>query len=359
MAVPMVDELDLAARYLPGQLVAVTGTNGKSTTTALIALMLKAAGKRVFCGGNLAPGLPLSAALSRPRQDFYVVEASSFQLERARWLKPRVAVVLNITPDHLNRHQTLRRYAWCKLRVLRLQDEHDFAVLNRDDRLVRSAPTRARRCWFSLSERVDGAWLEENSLWFLGRRVMPASKVRLAGRHNVANALAALSAVRLLGLGNRAVVRTLGTFAGLPHRLEHVRSLAGVDYVNNSMCTNPAAGVHSLVAAGDGRRGGVVLIAGGKGKGLRISEYARAIVRHARWTVLIGDTRWQLARELAARRYERFELASDLGQAVRQARQRAVKGDVVLLSPGFASFDQFADFAARGAAFRHAVNRLR
>jgi UDP-N-acetylmuramoylalanine--D-glutamate ligase len=362
--IPIVDELDLASRFVKGQVVAVTGTNGKSTTTVLIARALEAAGRRVFCGGNLAPGQPFSAALNQPAKDYYVVEASSFQLERARWFRPRVAVILNISPDHLNRHETMKHYAECKFRMLDSQTEADFAVLNHDDRLVRPAQRRGKagKYFFSIRRCVRGAYLDHGFLCFEDEPVVPAADILLPGRHNVQNALAAVAVVRLLGIGREPIRATLRAFSGLPHRLELVRSLDGVDYINNSMCTNPAAGVSSLeaiaapVRSGKGR--GVVLIAGGREKGLPTESYVKAIARHARWAVLIGESRERLARELENRRFRRFELADNLRAAVLAARARAGHGDVVLFSPGFASFDQFKDFQARGDAFRREVARL-
>ena len=366
--VPLVDELDLSALFVGGPVVAVTGTNGKSTTTVLIARILQAAGKRAFFGGNLAPGRPLATALQMPRQDYYVVEASSFQLERARWFRPTVAVILNVTPDHLNRHGTMVRYAESKFRILDRQTPADFAVLNSDDPMLRPARKRgdAEKRFFSIRRQVRGAWLDREQepgdggwLMFDDERIMRASRLRLPGMHNVQNALAAIAAVKLLGGGNRAIVSALASFAGLPHRLEFVRRLDGVDYINNSMCTNPAAGARSLESvAGLRPKRGVVLIAGGRGKGLPMAEYVRSIARQAKWAVLMGETRDELGAELTVLRFRRWETADNLRAAVRAAKAHAGRGDAVLFSPGFASFDQFADFTARGTAFIHEVKRL-
>lgn len=352
----IVDELDLASQLVGGELVAVTGTNGKSTTTALIAEMLRAAGKRVFVGGNLAPGRPLSAALGRARRDYYVVEVSSFQLERTRWLAPRVAVILNITADHLNRHRSMERYAECKARILDRQSGDDWAVLNRDDRLVMAAARRgaAKRRYFSLRTRVPGAFLQRGGLYFDGERVARSADLELFGRHNVANALAALCVARLLGVGSPAVRRALRRFRGLPHRLEPVRRLRGVTYLNNSMCTNPAAGITSLEAF-DKK---VVLITGGREKGLPIDDYVAAVARRARWVVLCGENGPRLAGLLSRTGFDRFVVTDNLRRAVAAAEARARPGDIVLFSPAFASFDQFRDFRERGRTFQKEVCRL-
>jgi len=354
--IPVVDELDLASRLLEGPIIAVTGTNGKSTTTVLIGAMLAAAGWSVFVGGNLAPGEPLSSALLRRRRQAYVVEASSFQLERAHWFAPQVAVVTNITPDHLNRHRSLKRYAECKFRILDNQLPADTAVLNRDDPLVMGAAARgkARRVLFSQRSRRSGAWFGQGWLWHEGRRVLSEEDLALIGRHNVANALAATCAVRALDVGFGPIRAALRTFAGLPHRLEPVRILDEVRYVNNSMCTNPAAGISSLRAFG--RK--VVLITGGKEKRLPLEDYVAEIPRRARWAVLTGESSGKLARALKKRGFDRYSVRRDLADALAEARVKARTGDVVLFSPAFASFDQFRDFRDRGERFRREVGRL-
>jgi UDP-N-acetylmuramoylalanine--D-glutamate ligase len=352
----IVDELDLSSRLVRGGLVAVTGTNGKSTTVALVGEMLKRTGKRVFVGGNLAPGKPLAAGL-RGRFDWYVVEASSFQLERVRWFAPDVAVLLNVTADHLNRHQTRARYAEAKFRILDRQSESQFAVLNRDDPVVMKAKDRGQgeRVLFSMrSGPRRGAWLNKGSLFFRSKEIAPADRIRIPGRHNVQNALAALCAAKLAGASDRAVRRALAEFPGLEHRLEVVREHDGVTWVNNSMCTNPVAGVHSLRAFG--RK--VVLITGGSEKGLAFGEYAGEVARRAKWTVLMGASGPKLARRLSRLGYSRFQVAGELGPAVKAARARAGPGDIVLFSPAFASFDQFRDFQDRGEEFRRKVRSL-
>jgi UDP-N-acetylmuramoylalanine--D-glutamate ligase len=363
-SVPVVDELDFASRFVNGPIIAITGTNGKSTTTALIARMLEDSGKSVFCGGNLAPGQPLSAALLLGPRDYYVVEVSSFQLERARRLKPWVAVILNITADHLNRHGTIRRYADCKFRMLDQQDQGDYAVLNHDDPLVYGARVRgeAEKHFFSMRSRGADACFADGSLWADGHRVLAAREVKLPGAHNIQNCLAAIATVRLLGVGLPPIRRTLKAFAGLPHRLEYVRRLHGVDYINSSMTTNPSAGARSLEAIAEGRRasgaGRVVLIAGGREKALPTAEYARAMKKHAKWVILVGESSRHLARELDSLRFHRYEVLLALKAAVGEAQAKALPGDSVLFAPGFASFDQFKDFEARGNAFRREVNSL-
>ncbi len=352
----VLDELDLASRLVRGPVVAVTGTNGKSTTTALIAGMLEQAGKRVFVGGNLAPGKPLSAALNMPEQDFYVVEASSFQLERARWFAPRVAVIMNVAPDHLNRHRRLEKYAECKFRILDRQNDEDYAVLNCDDPIVMRAKERgrAKKLFFSMRRRVRGGCLSKGWFWFEGTRIARVSRLKLPGRHNVQNALAAICAVKILGIRSGPVRGLLADFTGLAHRLELVGRLDGVEFYNNSMCTNPTAGMSSLEAFN--RK--VVLITGGKEKGLPVNGYVHLVARKAKWAVLMGESSHKLARLLTRVGFRRFDVCQDLREAVGTARKKAGPGDVVLFSPAFASFDQFADFQERGRAFKKEVVRF-
>ncbi|MBN2537415.1 UDP-N-acetylmuramoyl-L-alanine--D-glutamate ligase [candidate division WOR-3 bacterium] len=351
--VPVYDELDFASRFVPGVMVAVTGTNGKSTTTALVGLALEKAGLRVFVGGNLAPGRPLSAGLLGPGRDCYVVEVSSFQLERARWLAPDVAVLLNISPDHLDRHRDIGDYAECKYRLLDRQPETATAVLNADDPLVMKACRRGRagRLFFSLRRRVDGAYRAGGAVRFRGETVMATSELRLPGRHNVANVLAMTCAARALGAPNRAIRAAARGFAGLPHRLERVPTRDGRVWVNSSMTTNPGAGVAALESFG--RK--VVLIAGGKSKGLPVGEFLAAVRRRAKWAILTGENGPELAESLRAAGFERCEVQATLLGAVSAARSRARRGDVVLFAPAFASFDQFRDFQERGERFRREV----
>lgn len=370
--IKVVDEVDFGYGIVGKRIVAVTGTNGKSTTTTLIGEMLRADGRDIFYGGNLAPGQPFSAALldlvgghdpqsktQNPKsqisgmRDYYVLELSSFQLERCEKLSPVVAVLLNITPDHLDQHGTMEHYRTVKFSIFRNQTDRDWAVVNLDDELVRTGipGIPARVVSFALADSQADARLEDGWLTFRGERILSSSEVRLPGRHNLANALAALAAARCLGVRNESIVQILTTFRGLEHRLEFVQEIRGVRYVNNSMCTNPAAAIESLQAFD----APVILITGGREKDLPIGDYLQAITQRARAAILVGENRQRLYDGLTALGYAPLRVATSLVEALHVAQELGRSGDVVLFSPGFASFDAYADFQERGKAFKDAV----
>ncbi|MGB9742197.1 MAG: UDP-N-acetylmuramoyl-L-alanine--D-glutamate ligase [bacterium] len=361
------DELDFATQFLKGEVIAVTGTNGKSTTVTMIGEILRQAGKKVFVGGNLAPGKPLSSALNAGGKDFYVVEVSSFQLSRSDWLAPKVAVLLNVTADHLDRHRSFADYARCKARIFERQKPDDWAVLNYDDPVVRelAGAVRARRLFFSLQRRAD-SYLFRKWVYFQGKRMVPVDMIieRMTGRGLpaarlfrlehlpvVENAVAAVSVAGALGVESQAVHAGLRCWQPLKHRLEFVRAINGIYFFNNSMCTNPQAGIRSLRAW----RNKVVLIAGGKEKDADPAEFVKAMSERAKWVVLLGENSERLAAGLSRLSFHQYEIAYTMKDAVFKAFRQATPGDVVLLSPGFASFDLFRNFQARGRAFKNAV----
>jgi UDP-N-acetylmuramoylalanine--D-glutamate ligase len=352
----VIDEIEFGYGVVGKRIVAVTGTNGKSTTTTLIGEMLKADGRNSFYGGNLAPGLPFSSALLSGPKDIYVLEVSTFQLERCEHFAPKVALLLNIADDHLNRHGSIDRYQELKLSVFRNQAPDDFAIINLDDRRIsvgrQKIPSVVRT--FSLAQPTADAVLSAGQLELRGRPIMAAAEVRLPGRHNLANALAAILACDILGVKPESMVRVLRTFAGLEHRLEFVRELGGVRYVNNSMCTNPAAAIQSLQAFDTP----VVLITGGREKDLPIDDYLAAVKSGAKAAILVGENRTRLYDGLKRIGYDRMKPAETLLEAVQLAQAAGEPGEVVLFSPGFASFDAYADFQDRGRAFKIVVATL-
>lgn len=350
----IVGDIELFARQARAPIVAITGTNGKSTVTTLVADMLEAAGHRVHRGGNL--GTPALDLLEYETPDFYVLELSSFQLELTTSLAPRVAAVLNITPDHLDRHGSFERYAAVKARIVA---RADIAVLNADDAIVSEWVTAGRRIEFGLGAPMQGGYgvtLVEGNEWLSGPEgvLLAADELAIAGRHNIANALAALAIARAAGADLPGVIDALRRFRGLPHRAEQVAVIDGRRFVNDSKATNPGA----AIAAVEGLlgSGGGVVIAGGEPKGTDFEQFADCLVTHAQSVVLIGRAATAIARAVDGRIPCAF--ADDMAGAVRTAAAAAQPGATVLLAPACASFDMFENYAARGLAFRAAVLEL-
>jgi UDP-N-acetylmuramoylalanine--D-glutamate ligase len=358
--VPITGEMEVASRFIDSTMVAITGTNGKSTTTTLAGAVTKASGRPTFVGGNL--GDPLALAVGTPAGSAggaCVVEVSSFQLETVVTFAPRVAVLLNITPDHLDRYRDMEHYAATKARIFEAQRASDFAVVNADDPLVmrHSERVRARKLGFSLERKLnEGAWLdgEELVLRLPGAKTecYPTAVPALVGRHNQANALAALLASRLLGASHAEALRALGEFQPLAHRMELVAKAGGVVYYDDSKGTN----VGAVVAALDGFPRRVVLIAGGRDKGGDYAPLAQAMARVGRAAVLIGEAADKI--EASFRSVVPVKRAASMEEAVETAAHLALPGDAVVLSPACSSFDMFRDYAHRAQVFRAAVERL-
>ncbi|MGH6884735.1 MAG: UDP-N-acetylmuramoyl-L-alanine--D-glutamate ligase, partial [Geminicoccales bacterium] len=349
---PVIGDIDLFLDEARAPLIAVTGSNGKSTVTSLVAAMLAGAGAQVRAGGNL--GAPALTLLEDGEPDFYVLELSSFQLERTSDLRARAAVVLNISPDHLDRYASLEEYAAAKATVY---GNCEVAVVNRDQPIGLSGLSAARIS-FGLDAPAAGQYgiLEDaQGVRHLARgdeRLLPAGALALAGTHNQANALAALALVEAAGCAPDAVLPALASFRGLPHRCERVGEIAGVTYVDDSKGTN----VGATVTAVRGFAQPIVLIAGGLAKGADFAPLAVALEGHARAAVLIGRDAPRLADALDG--VCPIVRANDMVDAVREASRIARAGDLVLLSPACASQDMFEDYRARGAAFAAAVRAL-
>jgi UDP-N-acetylmuramoylalanine--D-glutamate ligase len=347
---PVVGELELASWFLQDPVLLVGGTNGKSTVTGLVAAMLERAGKRVFVGGNY--GTPLAEAVAE-RWDCLVVEISSFQAERVPTLHARLHALLNVTEDHLDRYESFADYARAKGNPFAAMDEHDVAVIPADDALcsAQAARGRARVVTFGLGPGPADVMLQGETIvdrvhgWQL-----PSALVPLAGRHNLANACAAIAAAGAMGAGEEAVRQALGAFRGLPHRMVLVAEQDGVRYFDDSKGTNVGATVAALEGLTEER---AVLIAGGRDKQGSYEALVDTLGRRGRTVVLLGEAAERMAtaigNALPVRR------AQSLRDAVRLARLDARPGDAVLLSPACSSYDMFRDYRERGAAFAAAV----
>ncbi len=352
----VVSELELAAPYLTTPIVAITGTNGKSTTTTLIGLIIEAAGLEVFVGGNLGTPLVACAPLAA-RKDFLVVEVSSFQLEGIHEFRPHVSVLLNVTEDHLDRYASFSDYVRAKARILANQGAGDTAVLNHDDPVVRAlaAESRARVVFTSLRGRPPGpaAWVEGDRFFVdLGDgegQSFDASELKLEGVHNRENAIAALAVAKVLGLDGEQAMRAIAAFPGLPHRMERVAEASGVRWINDSKATNVAAAARSL----ESYRGNVILLAGGVDKGGSYDPLVASARGRVRRALVFGEGQDRLA--TALERAIPTTRVEDLAAAVAAAASEAEPGDVVLLAPACASYDQFKNFEHRGEVFRRLV----
>ena len=355
--VEVISEIELAYRFNTTPIIAVTGTNGKTTTTTLIGKILEEAGKKVRVGGNI--GIPFISLVDDKPKDFIVLEVSTFQLEGIKQFKPDIAVVLNITPDHLNRHKTMDCYASLKGRIALNQTEGDFLILNQDDPIVLDVgrDKRARKRYFSITTRVNsGAFFEGGSLILQqegAKQVLcPVSELKPVMQWQIENVLAAAAAAAIAGVGVNDIAKIIKEFSGLEHRLEWVRKLRGVDFVNDSKGTNIGSVQKSLKSFDQP----IILIAGGQDKGGDFSPLKDLFKSKVKHMVLIGEAKTKI-RKLLNGSFS-YEEADSLEMAVNLAVCKAVAGDVVLLSPACASFDMFKDYEDRGKQFKAIVNNL-
>ena len=352
--IKILSEIEFACRFLRAPLVAITGTNGKSTTTTLVGEMLKASGGKVFVGGNI--GTPLIGFVGGD-WEWGVVEVSSFQLEWIEEFRPRISVLLNLTEDHLDRYPNFRAYCQAKQRIFEAQAENDIAILSRDDRLVweMRKRIRARVVSFGFSEVDDGVFVAAREMiWRDGSREekFPLSRVKIHGVHNVENMMAAIAAAKSAGVSASAIQKVLEEFPGLEHRLEFVREKDGVRYYNDSKGTNVGAVVKSLASFS----GPVILLAGGVDKGGDYGILRQEIRQKVRRLVLFGEAQEIIARALGD--LTETVIVENLEAAVGDAFAHARAGEVVLLSPACSSFDMFRNYAERGQVFKSLVQAL-
>ena len=352
--VNVISELELAWLLSDAPYIGITGTNGKSTVTTLVGLMLEKAKKKVLVAGNI--GNALTEDISQlTKADWIVAELSSFQLEDIETFRPRIAAILNVTQDHLDRYRTIEEYGEAKARIFMNQQENDYLVLNFDDPIVKSYTRRTAATVIPFSRQLrfnPGACVLDGYLMFNGRRIIAADELRISGVHNLENALAATALSLLAGADIRSVASVLREFPGLEHRLEFVREKDGVSYINDSKGTNVGAVVKSV----EGFTRPVILIAGGLDKGSDFSPLYDLFKHKVKLLVLIGKAADKMAKALGTSTETVF--APTLQEAVRSASAHAGRGDIVLLSPACASFDMFKDFEDRGRQFKDAVRNL-
>ena len=352
--VKVIGEIELAAPFLEGPVIGITGSNGKTTVTAMTGHLLRECGLAVQVGGNIGTPVAGMVASSRANQ-WNVLELSSFQLETTETFRAHIGVALNVTPDHLDRHHTFENYAAAKGRLFATQRAGDFAVLNAEDPVcVRyAAETPGRAVWFSSARKVEpGAWLEGGTVWYGGEPLTPAAEIPIRGKHNVENTMAAAAAALLAGAEREAVARAIRTFRAVEHRLEFVRTVSGIDFYNDSKATNVDATLKAL----DAFAGGLWVILGGKDKGSDYRVLRAPLKAKAKAALLIGAAAEKIAGHLG----DAVPLvrAGTLEEAVRYAYAAAAPGDTVLLAPACASFDQFRSYEHRGRVFKELAGAL-
>ena len=358
---PIIGELELAARFLKGNVLAITGSNGKTTTTTLCGEIFNAAGLPTLVAGNI--GLPVIETVEQSAEGAWsVLEVSSFQLETTQSFHPRIAAILNITPDHLDRHGTFANYAAMKEKIFANQTAGDYLILNGDDAVVQQAASRTRSqvLWFSRSKIVrQGAFLMNGMVMFRASEqaspvaVLPLADIPLKGEHNIENVLAAVCAACAANIPAEVIGRTVASFHAVEHRLEFVTTIQGVDYYNDSKATNVDATAKAIASF----PGNILLIMGGKDKNSDYTQLHALLRARVKSVYTIGSAAAKIEGQISGATH--VVHAGTLDAAVRQAALDAVSGDVVLLAPACSSFDQFENYEQRGKVFKEAVMALR
>src|ERR1700757_1252771 len=353
----VIGEVELAAQFLPGPIVAITGSNGKTTTTTLVGEIMTAAGFPTLVGGNI--GTPAISLAERAKPETIIVlEISSFQLETIHTFRPKIAVVLNVTPDHLDRHRTFEIYTDAKARIFENQQGSDFAVLNADDPtcVAMGGRTRAQVFWFSRQKEVQqGAWVRDGSIVFRDsngqREILQVSEIPLKGAHNLENVLAAVCTGVLMGCTPEKIRQAVHDFKAVEHRLEFTATINGVDYYNDSKATNVDATIKAL----ESFPANIHLILGGKDKGSDYTVLNDLLRQRVKRLYTIGAAAAKIESQI-----KNVEVvhAETLEKALRKANAVAEAGDVVLLAPACASFDQFKNYEQRGQVFKEIVRGL-
>ena len=359
--IPVIGEVELSSYFLQGLVIGITGSNGKTTTTALTGHLLKECGIACQVGGNIGTAVA-SLVDSSASNQWNVLELSSFQLESISRFEAKIAACLNVTPDHLDRHGTFENYASAKARLFETQDASDYAVLNLEDQVCRSfaARTKAEVCWFSTSQPLPhGVWMRNDQIFWNKQLLLHRNNIKLRGLHNVENVMAAALIALLAGAQLEQIGSAIASFPGVEHRIEFVRHLEGVNYFNDSKATNVDASLKAI----DAFDNGLWIILGGKDKGSDYTPLREPLERRAKAALLIGAeppypyAAAPLIKEALANTIPVIDCGT-LDSAVRYARVHAQPGDTVLLAPACASFDQFQNFEERGKAFKQVVTEL-
>ncbi len=358
MGIPILSELELASVYVKKRVIAITGTNGKTTTTSLLGRILEHCGRRVFVGGNI--GNPLISYVNGKQDDDYaVLEVSSFQLQWVRNFHPFIAMLLNVTSDHLDYHGSFEEYRSVKERIFACQGTEDFAILNGDDPvsadMSKRLPAGHISCFSSSSRLQEGMFIDGDCLRYRSAGVdeeYPIRSIRLKGAHNLENVMAAVLASRMCGCPPEGIINVLESFAGIPHRIEFAGTVDGVEYYNDSKGTN----VDAVCRALESFPGPLVLLVGGRYKGGDFGILTKLIRERVKTLVVFGEARETIHSIIGG--IVKTERAENLKNAVDMARDNSSSGDIVLLSPGCSSFDEFKNYEERGSVFKAMVEHM-
>ncbi|WP_026476371.1 UDP-N-acetylmuramoyl-L-alanine--D-glutamate ligase [Alkaliphilus transvaalensis] len=359
--IEVIGEIELAFRLSSAQVVAITGTNGKTTTTALTGEIFKQAEENTYVVGNIGVAA-ISKALETKIEDYMVMEVSSFQLESIVDFHPRVAALLNLTEDHLNRHKTMENYLQAKLNIFKNQISSDYAVINYDDKICREASKnlKGKVIFFSRKETLsEGIFVKEGnivvSLNNKLEKVLPIEEIKIPGNHNLENALAATAMAYLMGVKVETIAETLKNFGGVEHRTEFVDEINGISFINDSKGTNPDASIKAIEAI----KAPIILLAGGMDKGSDFREFIETFKGKVREMVVYGETANKIYETAHSLGFMDVRKVKDLEEAVKAAYEVAVEGDTILLSPACASWDMYPNFEERGRHFKNIVNNIR
>lgn len=359
--IEVVTDIELAYRVSNNKFIAITGTNGKTTTTALTGELIKNAGLKCHVTGNIGVGI-LWEAVNSEEGDIFVIEASSFQLESTKYFEPQVSVITNITPDHLNWHKTYDNYVKAKKKVFINQQKGEYTILNYDDLLLREIgkDVKSNLIYFSSSNKLDrGVYVDNHQIIINDGlktvNVMDCNDIKIPGKHNLENALAVVSIGWVLGIDTEVIAETLREFEGVEHRIEYVVNISGIDFYNDSKGTNPDASIKAIEALQEP----IILIAGGMDKGTGFEEFIESFNNKVKALILLGETKEKIKETAISKGFSNIYIVDNIEEAVNKSFELAVSGDKVLLSPACASWDMFKSYEERGRIFKHAVMNLR
>ena len=360
--IEVITDIELAYRLIPNnKFIAITGTNGKTTTTTLVGKIFSNAGYKCHITGNIGIGI-LWEAINSESEDIFIIETSSFQLESTNKFKPKVSLIINITPDHLNWHKTYDNYINAKKKVFKNQDIEDFSVLNYDDEIIRNMKNEvnANIIWFSVNNELNkGVYIKGEKIVINDGtkliEVLPYRDVKIPGKHNIENALASIAIGYSLGIDVDIMVDVLRTFEGVEHRIEYVTTIDDVEFYNDSKGTNADASIKAIEALD----GPIILIAGGMDKGTSFDDFIKSFSGKVKYLILLGETAKKISETADRYGFKNIYLVENMKEAVKKSFQLSNKGDKILLSPACASWDMFESFEVRGKVFKEAVYELK